>query len=198
MQLCCRGACIISAEILLGYCCNTQSSRHLSCYPATSCSSAEVVCISNPLAVYRFDHATHGLPCVYRLLSFPLIFFALQGKPALWNAILEPEDNADDVEHFQDIPDSPTHDSLAHPAASQAEAEAEAEAEAGAVGTDEDDDEEDQEGDMGPSTSGQKELPGALGQLQGSGPAGPLQNGLVGYDMQKRYAFSISIKPSSL
>ena len=34
-----------------------------------------------------------------------LCWFLVQGKPSLWNSILEPEDNADDIEHFEDAPE---------------------------------------------------------------------------------------------
>lgn len=105
----------------------------------------------------------------------------------MWNSILEPEDNSDDVEHFQDIPDSPSHesphDSVAHQNAAEGEAEA-----AGADNDEED--EEDGEGDMGPSTSGREGLPGVRGQMQGSAPAGALPSAPVAYDMRKRYMLS--------
>lgn len=110
--------------------------------------------------------------------------WTLQGKPALWNSILEPEDNADDVEHFRDIPDSPTDDSPPKSAKRQNAADVD---EAEAAGT-EDDDEEDGEGDMEPSTSGREGLPGVRGQMMGSAPAGALPHAPVGYDMRKRYA----------
>ena len=128
------------------------------------------------------------------MLPVLLNSFNLQGKPALWNSILEPEDNADDVERFQDIPDSPTHDSAAQPAEAQA-AQAAAQAEAVAVRADEEEDEDDEEGDMGPSTSGREEVAGARGHSQRFALAGALQDGSVGYDMRKRYTFSIGIIP---
>ena len=105
----------------------------------------------------------------------------------MWNSILEPEDNTDDVEHFQDIPDSPTHesphDSVEHQEAADAEAQA-----AGANEEEEVEDEEDGEGDMGPSTSGREGLPGVRGQMQGSAPAGALPTAPLAYDMRKRYS----------
>lgn len=113
---------------------------------------------------------------------FASLLTCLQGKPALWNSILEPEDNADDVEHFQDIPDSPSESAEAQEAQKAADVEAEA------AGTDEDEDEEDGEDDMGPSTSGREGLPGRRGQVQGFASAGVLPNAPVGYDMRKRYA----------
>lgn len=108
----------------------------------------------------------------------------LQGKPALWNSILQPEDNADDVEHFHDIPDSPTHGSPHESTDNQRTAEEQVEP----AGSDEDEDEEDEEGDMEPSTSGREGLLGSRGPVQGSGPAGAAANAPVGYDMRKRCA----------
>ncbi|KAL3136772.1 hypothetical protein ABBQ38_005486 [Trebouxia sp. C0009 RCD-2024] len=106
----------------------------------------------------------------------------LKGKPALWNSILQPEDNADDVEHFHDIPDSPTHGSPHESTDNQRTAEEQVEP----AGSDEDEDEEDEEGDMEPSTSGREGLLGSRGPVQGSGPAGAAANAPVGYDMRKR------------
>lgn len=114
----------------------------------------------------------------------------VQGKPSLWTSILEAEDNADDVERFEDAPDSPTHASgadLPSPAEAQpsgkdplladASDDDSKEAATAAGGSDE---EEDGEGDMGPSTSGQGQMDSSEGHLQPTGPA------LGVYDMRKR------------
>ena len=112
----------------------------------------------------------------------------------MWNSILEPEDNADDVENFQDIPDSPTHDSALESATVQ-EVEAAAAAPSRAVQKEEEDDDDNEdegseEGDMGPSTSGQEAGPSARGQ-NGAAPGAALQNAQVGYDMRKRCVLSL-------
>lgn len=117
----------------------------------------------------------------------------MQGKPSLWNSILEAEDNEDDVERFQDLPDSPTHASGSE-AAQTAEAEGRNEdvrrsehgsSEEEAEGEEEqEDEEEDGDDGMGPSTSGRGHLEDGAGLLRQSAPAG---TATTGYDMRKRY-----------
>lgn len=118
----------------------------------------------------------------------------MQGKPSLWNLILEAEDNEDDVERFQDMPESPTHASgLEAAQASDAENEAddvrqqqldcrdkEADREV-------DEDQEEEDGDMEPSTSGRGQVESGGGLLHGSAPAGLPGTASTGYDMRKRY-----------
>ena len=124
----------------------------------------------------------------------------MQGKPSLWNSILEAEENEDDVERFQDLPDLPTH-ALGSEATQTAEAEgrgqgvsrSEEHAEPGsseeeAEGEDEQSgEEEDGDGDMGPSTSGRGHLEDGAGLLRQSAPAGLQGTAATGYDMRKRY-----------
>lgn len=129
----------------------------------------------------------HGFSGVYNVMCV----WVFQGKPALWNSILQPEDNADDVEHFHDIPDSPGHDPPFASTEIQRPVEEDAEAARADDPEDEEDGEgefgeEDEEGDMGPSTSGREGLPGSRGQVHGSAPAGGAPSAPVGYDMRKR------------
>ncbi len=132
-----------------------------------------------------------------KVQGFNLSMLCMQGKPSLWNSILEAEDNEDDVERFQDMPESPTQAS--GPEAAQA---SDAEEEADDVRqqqldsrdkvadreVDEDQEEEEAEdGDMAPSTSGRGQVEGGEGLLQGSAPAGLPGTASMGYDMRKRY-----------
>ena len=120
----------------------------------------------------------------------------MQGKPSLWSSILEAEDNEDDVERFQDMPESPTHNSGPEAAqASDAEEEAhdvkqqldsrDKEADREVDKGQEEDEEED--GDMAPSTSGQVEGDGGLLQGPAPAPAGLPGTASMSYDMRKRY-----------
>ena len=122
----------------------------------------------------------------------------MQGKPSLWNSILEAEDNEDDVERFQDLPDSPARASGSE-ATQTAEAEdrgedvsrSEEHAEPGSSeegdGEDgQDGEEEDGDGDMGPSTSGRGQLEDGAGLLRQSAPVGLQGTASSGYDRRKR------------
>ncbi len=121
----------------------------------------------------------------------------MQGKPSLWNSILEAEDNEDDVERFQDMPESPTRASGAEAAqASDAEEEADdvrqqqldsRDKEADREVDEEQEEEEEEGGDMAPSTSGRGQVEGEAGLLQGSAPAGLPATAFTSYDMRKRY-----------
>ena len=128
----------------------------------------------------------------------------MQGKPSLWNSILEAEDNEDDVERFQDMPESPTHASA--PEATQAsDAEEEADdvrqqqldSRDKAADREVDEDQEEEEGgdsDMAPSTSGRRQVEGGGGLLQASAPAGLPGTASTGYDMRKRYLVKYQCK----
>ena len=124
----------------------------------------------------------------------------MQGKPSLWSSILEAEDNEDDVERFQDMPESPTHNSGPKAAqASGAEKEADnvsqqqldsrdkAADREFAEDQEEEEEEEEEGGDMAPSTRGRGQVEGGGGLLQGSAPAGLPGTASMGYDMRKRY-----------
>ena len=50
------------------------------------------------------------LACVRSVTIPAILLWHVQGKPALWNSVLEAEDHADDVEHFQDLPDTSPED----------------------------------------------------------------------------------------
>lgn len=121
----------------------------------------------------------------------------MQGKPSLWNSILEAEDNEDDVERFQDMPESPTHASGPE-AAQGSDAEEEADdirqqqldsrdKEADREVDEEQEEEEEVDGDMAPSTSGRGQVEGGGGLLQESASAGLPGTASMGYDMRKRY-----------
>ncbi len=119
----------------------------------------------------------------------------MQGKPSLWNSILEAEDNEDDVERFQDMPESPTHASGPEAAqASDAEEEADdvrqqqsRDKEADREVDEDQEEEEEEDGDMAPSTSGRGQVEGGEGPLQGSALAELPGTASTGYDMRKRY-----------
>ncbi|KAK9820060.1 hypothetical protein WJX72_005600 [[Myrmecia] bisecta] len=110
----------------------------------------------------------------------------MKERPALWNAILQPEDNGDDVEHFEDLADpegvaadpKPSTTRLP-PAHKGSDADGELELDGG-KGSSSD------EGDMQPSTSGRDVGVGkgkGQGQQQGGEKAWPPAGG---YDMRKR------------
>ena len=90
----------------------------------------------------------------------------MQSRPGMWNFILEPEEAGDELEHFQDAPDSDADDPAAKPAAAAPRSAP--------------------EGGQAPG--------GTLGGAEGAqgGPAGKLQQpaeekqGPASYDMRKR------------
>ena len=157
--LCCAVLCWCCAGAVLCWCCAV-----LCC--AVLCA---VLCCAAPPALQELT--------------------GLQGKPSLWTSILEPEDNSDDVEHFEDYPDSPPPASGAEAVQTQEVHEhgghvSQHQSSKAHPGGDEEaaDEEDEEEEDMGvdksPSSSGQ-------GRLQR--PAGALQSSSEGYDMRKRY-----------
>ena len=137
-----------------------------------------------------------GKPFLWNL-GYELSVLRMQGKPSLWNSILEAEDNEDDVERFQDMPESPTHASGLE-AAQALDAEEEADdvrqqqldsrdKAADREVNEDHEEEEEEDGDMAPSTTGQGQVESGEGPLQGSAPAGPPGAAPMGYDMRKRY-----------
>ena len=116
---------------------------------------------------------THGQQC------------CMQSRPGMWNFILEPEEAGDELEHFQDAPDSDADDPAARPAAA---------APGGTL--------EDAEAPRGTPEGAPGGTPESAGETQGD-PAGPGaaregagkpkqpaegKQGPASYDMRKRCA----------